>query len=148
MSSTLQVRYFYSIIKHSVPSTYIPPQGYYNRHQICTVLMHMVQIFWVITVEFTTNDSHRSKNSFPNSAFWWYYFYCCLLFFSKLYNIYLFILFHYHHLLSWIKYILIQMFLVELTSRTPIIKKLTCLQDHHKRTINMDVVTPDTYLIF
>ena len=67
MGSTPQVRCFHSIIRHSVRSTYIFPQSYYDRNQILTVLMHMVQIFVVITEESTTNDSHRGENSFPNS---------------------------------------------------------------------------------
>ena len=41
------------------------PQSYYNRNQILTVFMNMVQIFLVITEDFTSNDSHRSKNVSP-----------------------------------------------------------------------------------
>ena len=82
MGSTPQVRCFHSIIKQSVPSTYILLQSYYNRNQIITVLMNMVETFGVITEEFTINDSHTvtkvspimhvdGRISFAFSIFFW-----------------------------------------------------------------------------
>ena len=44
-----QSQMFYSVIKHSSPSTYIIHQSYYNIQQVLSFFMNMVHIFGVIT---------------------------------------------------------------------------------------------------
>ena len=54
--------------KTQFPLHFYFPQSNYSRNKIFTVLLYMVQIFGVTNEESTTNDIHRGKNSFPNSA--------------------------------------------------------------------------------
>ena len=60
---------FHSIIRYSVPFPYIFPLSYYNRNQILNFFMNMVQIFGVITEDFTINDSKRGTKVPPIMRF-------------------------------------------------------------------------------
>ena len=133
MGSTPQVICFQSIIKHSVPSTYISPQSYYKRNQILTFLIYMVLVFVMITEESTNNDSHRDKKQFPQ--------FCMLVvvfllpsqdFLSKFSNIDFVLIFQYYQLLSWFQYIPRQIFRLDLPS---IIKKMGIILGKSSRKI-------------
>ena len=80
-------------------------QSYYNRYQILTVFMNMVQIFGVITEEFTTNDSHRGKNVPPILHIDSRIYFALSIFLSNLTNISLLFVCKDYHLLSFFKYI-------------------------------------------
>ena len=47
MSSTYQVRCFYSVIKHGVSSSYIINQIYYKRQQILSVFINIIHILGI-----------------------------------------------------------------------------------------------------
>ena len=123
MGSNPQVIFYHYIINHSVPSTHISHQIYYNRNQMVIVLLYMIQIFGVITEYSTTNDSHRGKTVTPilhidvniSCAFSSFSFY-----FS---NDDLVFLCQYHQLLSWFQYIRSKHSLLNLSSLTPIFFK-------------------------
>ena len=105
--------------------------------QILSVFMDMVHIFGVITEDFTSNDIHRSKTCFPNSAFWRYFSFAVV---SFCFNVN--------------QYLFVTPFLIH--SQTNVsawpaksnnhFSFMISLQDNPQKTPNMDVVILNTYL--
>ena len=120
MSSPTQVIFFHSIIKHSFPSTSIFPRVIIAETKsllyFCTWfrflgwLMKSLPPMTSIGVKIVSPILHVDGSIYFSFS----------SIFSKLSNIELFLLFHYHHLLPWIQYIIKHMFLLDLPSLTPI----------------------------
>ena len=103
--------------------------------------MNMVQIFGLITEEFTTNESHIGKKVPPILHVDGRISFDFSFFLSNLPNIDLVFLFQYHELLSWFQYIPRNMFPLDFTSLIPIWFKLV-----YRKIIKRDMITLDTYL--
>ena len=105
--------------------------------QILSLFMDMVHIFGVITEEFTSIESHRSKTCFLNSTFWRYFSFPVVSFCFNV-NQYLFVtlfpIHTYKNISAWpAKY-------------NTYFSLIFVFQDNPQKTPNMDVIIIDTYL--